>query len=49
MLPSNTKKFASLFPDRHQEKILSYIKSNKISLNNEDELIELFDYINQLN
>jgi len=46
-LPKNKNKFAELFP-KNKSDILSFIKSNKIKLNKEDDLKKIIKYINSL-
>ncbi len=46
-LSSNKKDFVELFP-KHKDKILDYIKSEKIKLNNDDDFTKLSIFINLL-
>lgn len=45
-LPRNKRQFLNLF-DEHQREINSFMKENKISLREENDLIRLFRFINQ--
>ncbi len=47
-LPKNKKDVAKLFP-KFENEVLSFIKKNKIKLNNEFDLLKLFEYLNSLN
>lgn len=47
LLPQKRKDFLKLFPNQESE-IKSFIKENKINLKKEDELITLFNYIENL-
>lgn len=46
-IPRNDKKFAQLFGDQEKQ-VLDYIKSNKISLKNEQHLVKLFDFLSTI-
>ncbi|WCO02061.1 hypothetical protein [Psychroserpens ponticola] len=46
-LPSNKKAIAKLFPN-HQDKVLKFIKENRIKTSKEDDLVQLINYINTL-
>lgn len=46
-LPSSKKDIAKLFP-KNNDKILSFIKENKLKTKKEDALIKLFNFINQM-
>ena len=49
VLPKNKKKLANIFDESNSELILSYVKSNNISVKRYDDLVKLISYANSLN
>lgn len=47
LLPRTNKKFAALFSDK-RAKIIAYMKSEKLKVRKENDLIQLINYINEL-
>jgi hypothetical protein len=48
ILPRNKKEFSNLFPE-YKKDIMTYIKSERIKLNNEKDLLKILSFLNSLN